>query len=123
MNIDLFETELHDAMAAVKCPKQVDVTDAVMAEVAGYSILSTNTSNIRLRRGLWGGAVAACAATIVALTVTSHTNRRDDEAHYVVGDVTNYIESYARPDEYYESQYGNIRTYILGEEADDTLDK
>lgn len=120
MKTDLFEAELRDAMTTMQCPRQVDVTDTVMAEVAKRPILSANTNNRYRKWRILTGTAAACAATAVALVITFNANHNKPEVSYVVSDVTNYIESYAEPDEYYESQYDNIRTYILDEETSDS---
>lgn len=122
MKTDLFETELRDAMSTVQCPRQVDVTDAVMEAVAKRPILSADMDNRRMKWKIMTGTVAACAATVVALIITFGANHNETEVNYVVGDVTSYIESYAEPDEYYENRFDNIRTYILDEETSSSME-
>ncbi len=119
MTNDLFEKTLHEGTRALRCPRQIDVVEAVMEQVLRQPVpLSTNTNNKKkplMRYLTGGGSIAACAALAVGFFLYITGPQRHDEQHIglLMSDVSSYVTGYAANNDHYLEQFAGIEQIFL----------
>lgn len=123
MNQDLFEEMLREEMRDLNYPQQVDVVESVMAQIAKTPILvKTNTNKVSHVRRYVIGTAAACLTIALGIGVLVGITRLGNQPMgTLVSDVSNYVQDYANPDEYYSNQFSNIENFILSN-SDENVD-